>query len=356
MWQWPCQTPGRAARDLFGNSDGRVPGYPGERTFHFGPGRVPKWARPESNFNRAQAGADYYFSPKSNVFRAFKAGKTAFLQIRESNMRNLCLVFAFTLNLAIAADPVVPPDSAKAVPDTSGAAAPVIETLDTARTGAGQPETPAAAPVAGTADTLGSAPASTASAPANTSRPIFKDFPLVAREYLFGAVGQTVAGALGFFIGSAIETAFAGEEDAHKGTLSFTGIRYDNFYGAFWGATTSGFLGSTLAVYFTGQSDEEDGGFAWTLLGTSLAGAGALYTAHLMGVNDEVDWKPFLPLLAIPTAGGVVAFNLSRWFSDRKRESIMGPDAGLHIHPPRLAWAMTPEGERFQIQALNLSF
>jgi hypothetical protein len=178
----------------------------------------------------------------------------------------------------------------------------------------------------------------------------------VGREYLFGVVGQTVAGALGFFIGSAIETAIAGDEDAHKGTLSFTGIRYDNFYGAFWGGTLGGLAGSSLAVYFTGQSDEEDGGFWWTTIGTAAAGAGGLYVAHLMGVNDDVDWKPFIPLLAIPTAGGVLGFNVSRWFSDRKRVRIMGPDTGVRIHPPRLALGWDGQGERVQLQALNLTF
>lgn len=308
-------------------------------------------------------------------------------------MRNLCLVFAFTSSLALAAGPASSKVGAKTVPDStakgadpaavapavpaqpavapSGAAAPALAAPVPAQAPVASPDTAAATATAAPADS-GAAPDSGAAAkaaPEAPSRPavavlpppppdqrLFPDASLVAREYLFGVVGQTVAGALGFFIGSAIETAIAGEEEAHKGTLSFKGIRYDNFYGAFWGGTVGGLMGSSLTVYFTGQSDEEDGGFLWTLTGTALAGAGALYAAHLMGVNDDVDWKPFLPLLAIPTLGGVAGFNVSRWFSDRKRESIMGPDAGLTLYPPRLAWGRTAEGDRFHLQALNLGF
>lgn len=274
-------------------------------------------------------------------------------------MRNACLFFAFILNLALAQPatpgaPVAAPaaaqgDSGKSAVDTlvaDSTAAPVkAETLE------------GTTPEANPAPTdITAAPPGIQPAPAASKRPLFNDYGVVAREYTLGVAGQVVAGALGFFIGSAIETAFAGEEEAHKGTLSFTGIRYDNFYGAFWGGTLGGFMGSSLTTYFTGQSEEEDGSYFWTLVGTGLAGAGGLYAAHLMGVNDDVDWKPFVPLLAIPTAGGVLGFNLSRWFSDKKRESIMGPDAGLHLHAPRLGWAMTPTGERFQLQALNMSF
>lgn len=284
-------------------------------------------------------------------------------------MRNACLFIAFTLNLALAqptapVSPAAAPataqvDSGKSVVDTAETApavtAPVPAASAPAPTQAETVESPA--PEANPAPTdITTAPPGLLPPPGPSKRPFFNDYGLVAREYTLGVAGQVVAGALGFFIGSAIETAFAGEEKAHKGTLTFTGIRYDNFYGAFWGGTVGGFMGSTLTTYFTGQSDEEDGGFFWTLVGTGLAGAGGLYAAHLMGVNDAVDWTPFVPLLAIPTAGGVLGFNFSRWFSDKKRESIMGPDAGLHLNAPTVGWAMTPTGERFQLQALNLSF
>ena len=280
-------------------------------------------------------------------------------------MRNLCLVFVLAFlqvpALVSAAEPAAPgtdttasvsqpaPDSAKVVPDTTSPAVSAPETP--------APSAPAAPPDAASAV----AATSTAAAAAKdiqqpSSRALFQDYGLVSQQYLFGVAAQVVAGTLGFFIGSGLETAISGEEEAHQGTLSFTGIRYDNFYGAFWGASIGGFVGSSLAIYFTGQSNEEDGGYFWTLFGTALAGSGALYLADLMGVEDEVDWKPFIPLLAIPSAGGVVGFSVSRWFSDRKRESIMGPDAGIRVHLPRLAMALTPDGERFQLQALNLSF
>lgn len=271
-------------------------------------------------------------------------------------MRNLCLAFAFTVSLSMAAAPEPPP--AASAPTATSVPAPAPDTAaPIAAPEVVEPAAPAPAPAPADAAVVAAPanpPAALATSPA--SRALFNDYGLAGRQYLFGALGQTVAAALGFFIGSAIETAIVGEEEAHKGTLSFTGIRYDNGYGAFWGGTTGALVGSSLTVYFTGQSDEENGGYFWTLVGTGLAGAGALYVASAMGVNDDVDWKPFLPLLAIPSAGGVVGFNVSRWFNERKRENIMGPDAGLRLHAPRFAWLPSPEGDRFQLQALNLSF
>ncbi|HLP42788.1 MAG TPA: hypothetical protein VK465_14860, partial [Fibrobacteria bacterium] len=223
-------------------------------------------------------------------------------------MRKACLIFSFTVSLAAAAlgqisvqptvKPAAQPDTlgsrredstdsigmAPSVPPTGAQVADTARAVDTAAAVAETLETPAPAPHDRTAvPTLPPPPA---------SRALINDWPLAARQYGFGIAGQAVAGALGFFIGSAIETAFEGEDNAHKGTLSFSEIRYDNFHGAFWGASMAGMLGSSLTVYFTGQSDEEDGGFFCTMVGAGLAGAGALYVAHLMGVNDEPDWKP----------------------------------------------------------------
>jgi hypothetical protein len=185
---------------------------------------------------------------------------------------------------------------------------------------------------------------------------LFNDPPLIGREYGFGVLGSLVAGTLGFYIGSGIETAIVGESKAHKGTLAFKGIRYDNFKGAFWGGSTGMILGSALTTYFTGQIDEEDGGFFMTLLGTTAASAGAFYVASLMGVNDEVDWKPFIPLLAIPSVGGALGFNVSRWYHDRKREEVVGKEAAVRLHAPALALGFGQEGERVELSALRLTF
>ncbi|HKP97049.1 MAG TPA: hypothetical protein VJ385_14960, partial [Fibrobacteria bacterium] len=178
----------------------------------------------------------------------------------------------------------------------------------------------------------------------------------IAKEYGFGILGSLVAGSLGFFIGSGIETAIEGESKAHKGTLKFTGIRYDDFQGAFWGGATGIVLGSALTTYFIGQTEEEDGGFFLTLAGTAAASAGAFYIAHLAGSNDDVDWKPFIPLLAIPSLGGTLGFNVSRWFNDRKREKVVGHEASVWLHPPGLAWGRTEGGDRLEVRALNLTF
>lgn len=314
--------------------------------------RVAKQTTRKLGDQRVRHGPDYYFCPR-------------ILKIREPIMRKLCLFIAIALNLALgtawAAAAGPSPDTAKTVPSAAAAPAVPAPSVAAAPVDSAQPvDSAAATPLATTpaepVDSASMAPVAVLPPPNPTSRALFPDYGLVGRQYAFGIVGQAVAGALGFFIGSAIETAIEGEEEAHKGTLSFTGIRYDNFYGAFWGASTGGLFGSSLATYFTGQSDEDDGGFFWTMVGTGIAGAGACYAATLMGVNDDVDWTPFIPLLAIPTAGGVVGFHVSRWFSDRKRERIMGPDAGLTLHPPRLAWSPAPGGDRFHFQALNLSF
>jgi len=185
---------------------------------------------------------------------------------------------------------------------------------------------------------------------------LINDPPLIGREYGFGILGSVVASTLGFFIGSGLETAIMGESRAHKGTLSFTGIRYDNFKGAFWGGSSGMVLGSALTIYFTGQTEEEDGGLFATLAGTTAAAAGAFYLASLMGVNDNVDWKPFIPLLAVPSLGGTLGFNVSRWFHDRQREEVVGKEAAIRLHAPSLAFGLGPRGERLEIRALRLTF
>jgi hypothetical protein len=245
----------------------------------------------------------------------------------------------------------VVPDSAKAPAPGAGAAAPVSGMPDSI-------EARAASPI----------DSSRAQAPADILAPqaepvrakqdlrLFNDPPLIGREYGFSILGSVVAGTLSFYIGSGIETAIVGERRAHKGTLSFTGIRYDNFKGAFWGGSAGMVLGSALTAYFTGQTDEEDGGFFATLAGTTAAAAGAFYLASLMGVNDDVDWKPFMPLLAIPSLGGTLGFNLSRWFHDQEREKVVAKEAAVRLHAPDLALGIGPGGERVQLTALRLTF
>ncbi len=186
---------------------------------------------------------------------------------------------------------------------------------------------------------------------------LFNDPPLMAREYGFGILGSIVSGTLGFFIGSGIETAISGEAAAHKGTLSFTGIRYDNNYGAFWGGSTGILLGSALTTYFVGETDEEEGSLFPTLLGTAAATGGALAIASWMGVNDDIDWKPFIPLLAVPSLGGTLGYNVSRWFNDHKREKQVSKTAGLHFHAPLIGFIPSHNGgQTLMVKALNLSF
>ncbi len=185
---------------------------------------------------------------------------------------------------------------------------------------------------------------------------IFRDPPLLGREYGFGMAGSVVAGALGFYIGSGIESAIYSSK-ARKGTLTFTGIRYDNYFGAFWGGSAGILLGSALTTYFVGQTDEEDGGFWPTILGTAVTTSGALALASWMGVKDEIGIAPFIPLLAVPSLGGVLGFNVSRMFNDRKKEGTIGGQTGLHFLPPRFGWTRSPsDGDRLMFQAINLRF
>ncbi len=253
-------------------------------------------------------------------------------------------------------------DSAKATGAPASIAADSAKPVDTANA--------ASAPVGPSAPGVDGVPAPTveAAAPASTETVteapkrlppdfrLFNDPPLIAKEYGFGILGSLVAGALGFYIGSGIETAIEGESQAHQGTLSFTGIRYDNYYGAFYGGATGMLLGSSLTTYFTGQTDEENGGYFMTLLGTAAAAGGAFYVAHLMGVNDDIDWKPFIPLLAIPTLGGTLGFNVSRLWNDHRRETTVGKEASVWLHPPRVAWGRDAGGDRLEVRAFNLTF
>lgn len=277
-----------------------------------------------------------------------------------------------------AAKPAVPAAGASVPPAAPGSAASPsaspATTPDSAKGASQAPAAPAAAPSApDTAKARSAAPADTAKAPADVleaktepAKPeakrlppdfrLINDPPLIGREYGFGILGSVVASTLGFFIGSGLETAIMGESRAHKGTLSFTGIRYDNFKGAFWGGSTGVVLGSALTTYFTGQTEEEDGGLFATLAGTTAAAAGAFYLASLMGVNDDVDWKPFIPLLVVPSLGGTLGFNVSRWFHDREREEVVGKEAAIRLHAPSFAFGMGPRGERVEISALRLTF
>jgi hypothetical protein len=185
---------------------------------------------------------------------------------------------------------------------------------------------------------------------------LFNDPPLLVNEYGFGMIGSVVAGALSFYIGSGIESAIYGSE-ARKGTLKFSGIRYDNHYGAFYGGATGIILGSALTTYFVGQTDEEEGAFFPTVIGTALATGGALAIASWMGVNDEISWTPFIPLLALPSLGGVIGFNVSRLFMDHKREKIVGQQSAFYLHSPRFGWMKNSSGGNIlQVQALNLTF
>jgi len=190
---------------------------------------------------------------------------------------------------------------------------------------------------------------------------VFYDKPLVARQYGLGVVSGLLAGALGFYIGNAFEGAIFGG-DSHKGYLNFTGIRYEHNRGPFWGGGSGLYLGSALAVYFVGETDEEQGNLWWTLAGGAVTTAAAFALADMAGVQEERGLLPFVPLLALPAVGSVTGYHVSRWFNDKKRreltEDANPPKAsGMMLHPPRVGMAPAREGGMvMRLDALNLTF
>jgi hypothetical protein len=182
---------------------------------------------------------------------------------------------------------------------------------------------------------------------------IFNDPPLALKQYGYGALGGVVAGALGFYIGSGLESAIRGSE-AKNGTLEFTGIRYDNFHGSFYGGGTGLWLGSALTAYFVGSVDEEDGGVWATLAGGALTTAAAMGLATTLGVHDRIDWPAMLPLVAVPASGAMLSFNVSRYFRDKERARATGETVGWQ--PPRVQWGYAGEASGFRLDALRWTF
>jgi len=189
--------------------------------------------------------------------------------------------------------------------------------------------------------------------------PIFYDRPLMMRQYGYGVLSTIVAGSLGFYIGNAFEGAIFGA-DSHKGYLSFTGIRYRHKRGPFWGGGAGLWVGSSLAVFFTGDMDEEQGNVFWTLAGGAVSSAAAFALADAAGVQEKRGMLAFVPLLALPPVGAVGGYHLSRWFNDKKRHRLTEPSAALEkgamLHAPRLGFASGVEGTVLRFDALNLTF
>jgi hypothetical protein len=166
---------------------------------------------------------------------------------------------------------------------------------------------------------------------------IFNDQSLAMREYGFGILGGVVAGTLGFYIGSGLESAIQGK-DAKNGTLEFKGIRYDNFHGAFYGGCGALWLGSSLTSYFVGEIDEEDGGALWTLFGGAASTAAAMALATALDVNDHRNWQSFIPLVVLPATGSTLAFNVSRYFRDKRRATLTQNTRGWQPPTVQLGW------------------
>lgn len=195
--------------------------------------------------------------------------------------------------------------------------------------------------------------------------PVFYDRPLMLRQYGVGVLSGLLAGALGFYIGNAFEGAIFGSR-SQKGYLSFTGIRYEHKRGPFWGGGAGLFVGSSLAVFFVGDMDEEQGSVLWTMAGGALTTAAAFALADAAGVQRERGMLAFVPLLALPPVGAVGGYHVSRWFNDRKRRRATEPSVfsepssaapGPVLHAPRLGLATASDGgTAWRLDALNLTF
>lgn len=189
---------------------------------------------------------------------------------------------------------------------------------------------------------------------------VFDDYPLLGKEYLAGTVGAGVTGMIGFYVAKAFEGLFRENESDVTGHLSFTGVRYDNFSGAFWGGASGLALGSAVGAYWLGSVDEEDGSFLWTLLASSAATAGAIGLANALGANEEHGWPALVPLLALPPLGAVAGFNVSRYFRDAKRERLTRENQarapGLRVLGPSLALSSRQGTTALSLQAVQLRF
>lgn len=190
--------------------------------------------------------------------------------------------------------------------------------------------------------------------------PVFYDRQLMLNQYGIGVVSGLVAGALGFYIGNAFEGAIFGNR-SHKGYLSFTGIRYEHKRGPFWGGGTGLLVGSSLAAFFVGDMDEEQGSVWWTFAGGAVSSAAAFALADMAGVQEKRGMLAFVPLLALPPLGAVGGYHVSRWFNDKKRHRLTEGSASLAPsgavwHAPRLGFAPTADGTAFRLDALNLTF
>ncbi len=184
--------------------------------------------------------------------------------------------------------------------------------------------------------------------------PVFYDHSLVLSQYGFGTLGSVVAGAMGFYLGNAFASGFF-HSDAHQGYLSFTGIRYRDYSGPFYGGLSGVLLGSVVTVFFVGDLDEEPGNIFLTALGGMATTAAAFYLAKVSGVQHQRSLLPFVPLLILPSTGTVVTWQVSRWFNDRERRKITEPGTALLL-PPRLGVTPRPDGLALRLDALNLSF
>jgi hypothetical protein len=197
----------------------------------------------------------------------------------------------------------------------------------------------------------------TARSPEN---PVFYDRPLMLRQYGYGVLAGSLAGAVGFYIGNAFEGAIFGG-DSHKGYLSFTGIRYRHKRGPFWGGGAGLLFGSSLTVFFIGDADEEPGSVLMTVAGGALTTAAAVMLADAIGVQKERGMLAFVPLIALPPIGAVGGYHVSRWFNDRKRRSITesgeSSASGPALHAPRFGFVPGVGGEAgWRLDALNLTF
>ncbi len=196
--------------------------------------------------------------------------------------------------------------------------------------------------------------------------PVFYDHSLMLNQYGIGILSGMLAGTLGFYIGNAFEGGIFGSR-SHKGYLGFTGIRYEHKRGPFWGGGAGLLAGSAMAVFFVGDMDEEQGSVWWTLAGGAVTSAAAFALADMAGVQEKRGMLPFLPLLALPPAGAVGGYHVSRWFNDRKRHRILegagggsgegtGAAGGAMIHAPRIGFVPGQDGTVFRVDAFNLTF
>ena len=128
-----------------------------------------------------------------------------------------------------------------------------------------------------------------------SQEPVFSERSVLIEETIFGSVAGGVGGLLGFYITKGFADLFG--KKYNPGTTYWNGFNYELNTPGFYGGVAGITLGSTIGVYVTGQSEEENGSF-WATLGGAGAGlALALPLAEIIGTGADRSFWAYIPVV-----------------------------------------------------------